>query len=153
HTHRSSSVAKLELQPMQQQALVVMGPGARAQLRTRPGRQVEFGAASYRLICAFSVSSTTRSNDDALGGAVARWSAMYLSRFATSAASFSLSALRWPICLLTSSMRCSGFIARRLSGSSSSLMAEKLLRPAVTSATRSPSPVTASDVAFERLLR
>jgi hypothetical protein len=39
----------------------------------------------YRLICAFSVSSTTRSNDEAFGGALARWSATYLSRLATSA--------------------------------------------------------------------
>src|SRR4029077_12902868 len=102
---------------------------------------------TYRLICAFSVSTTTRSNDDAFGGALVRWSATYLSRFATRLASFSLSALRWLICLLTSSTRCSGFIARRLSGRSSSLMREKLLRPAVTSVTRSPSPVTASEVA------
>src|SRR4051812_22810077 len=111
------------------------------------------GCGHHRLICAFSVSSTTRSNDDAFGGALARWSATYLSRFATSADSFSLSALRWPICLLTSSLRCSGFSARRLSGRSSSLMVERLLRPAVTSETRSPSPVTASDVDFDRLLR
>jgi hypothetical protein len=31
-------------------------------------------------------------------------------------------------------------------------MAEKLLRPALTSATRSPSPVTASEVTLARLL-
>ena len=42
----------------------------------------------YRLICAFSVSSTTRSNDDAFGGALSRCSATNLSRLATSADEF-----------------------------------------------------------------
>src|SRR4051812_36089153 len=131
---------------MQQLALVVMGPGVR--------RDDEWSLAQlpHRLSCAFSVSSTTRSNDDAFGGALARASATYLSRFATSPLSLAFSSLRWFICLLTSSMRASGFIARRLSGKSSSLMAEKLLRPAPISATRSPSPVTASEVYLERLL-
>src|SRR4051812_16797636 len=39
----------------------------------------------YRLICALNVSSTTRSNDDAFGGALSRASATNLSRFTTSA--------------------------------------------------------------------
>src|SRR5213080_5355291 len=57
-------------------------------------------ALTHRLICAFSVSSTTRSNDDAFGGAFTRCSATYLSRLATSVASLSFSALRWLIRLL-----------------------------------------------------
>src|SRR5207253_6192654 len=81
---------------------------------------------AHRLICARSVSSTTRSNDEAFGGAFARASATYLSRLATSAESFSFSALRLAICLLTSSTRCSGFIARRFAGRSSSLIAGTL---------------------------
>src|SRR6266700_4985018 len=72
--------------------------------------------AGYRLICAFNVSSTTRSKDDAFGGALSRCSATNLSRFATSAESFWFNALRCFICLSSSSMRCSGFSARRGNG-------------------------------------
>jgi len=43
---------------------------------------------AYLLICAFNVSSTTRSKDDAFGGALSRCSATNLSRFATSAVEF-----------------------------------------------------------------
>ena len=109
--------------------------------------------SAYLLICARSVSSTARSNDDAFGGDFSRCSATYLSRLATSAASFSFSALRSFICLSSSAARCSGFNARRLSGSSSSLTLASFCLPAATSLTRSPSPVMASDENLARLLR
>src|SRR6266516_6188262 len=79
-------------------------------------RDDRVGLPSHFLICAFSVSSTTRSNDDPFGAVSSRASATYLSRLATRAASFSFKALRCFICLLSSSMRCSGFSARRFSG-------------------------------------
>src|SRR5260221_699691 len=145
------AVSDSSLRPLQQLTSVVMGPRSRAQLRTRRGRR-RWMPLSHRLICAFNVSSTTRSNDDAFDGALARWSATYLSRIVTSAPSLSFSSLRWFICLLTSSMRASGFNARRLSGNSSSFNEASFCRPAAMSLTRSPSPVTASEVDLARLL-
>ena len=104
-------------------------------------------ASDQRLICARSVSSTARSKELPRLGRAASCAARRRSwsRFFTRSVMRSFSVLRSPICLSIAAWR-----SRRLHGcaarpaSSSSLTARASAGRRATSATRSPSPVTAS---------